>query len=86
MSRHAVPARDPSLQAVVGWDPPLMTFFGQVSRIGHEDDDEEGPVLWVGTSWRELCTLRDLECAMQPHVDLGPAIYATLQDDQNWNR
>ena len=53
MSRHAVPARDPLLQAVVGWDPPLMTFFGHVSRIGSEDDDERSRLLHGGGDFGE---------------------------------
>jgi hypothetical protein len=30
MSRYSIPAQDPDLTVIVGWDNPLVTFFAQV--------------------------------------------------------
>jgi hypothetical protein len=32
MSRYSIPAQQPGLTAIVGWDNPLTTFFAQVVR------------------------------------------------------
>jgi hypothetical protein len=29
MSRHEIPARNPGHKIIVGWDPPMQTFFAQ---------------------------------------------------------
>ena len=39
MSRYSIPAQDPRLTVIVGWDNPLATFFAQVFDPSIEDDD-----------------------------------------------
>jgi hypothetical protein len=37
-SRNIIPALDPDLTVVVGWDNPMRTFFAQVDRRQQLDD------------------------------------------------
>ena len=37
MSRYHIPAQDPGLTVIVGWDNPLTTFFAQVFDPSIED-------------------------------------------------
>src|SRR5262245_50245471 len=30
MSRYAIAPQDPRYEVIVGWDPPMQTYFGQV--------------------------------------------------------
>lgn len=49
MSRHAITVHTETMtddNAVIGYDPPLRTYFIQAS----EDPKAEQPVLWLGTS------------------------------------
>jgi hypothetical protein len=49
MSRYSIPAQDPRLQVVVGWDNPLVTLFAQVFDPSIAED-EEACLLWIGTA------------------------------------
>lgn len=54
MSRHEM--FENGMKSVVGWDPPLQTFFIQHGPY-HQEDGEwvgEGPRLWLGTSFGEI--------------------------------
>ena len=83
MSRHEVPSESPAYKLFVGWDPPLLTYFGQVYRTGHE---EEGPVFWYGTSPAELCEIEDLAAAMRPWVLLSAELRMLLFADKDLDR
>ena len=51
MRRHTIPARDPNLTIVVGWDNPLATYFAQVARPEDPDREDDDPILlWVGAT------------------------------------
>ena len=56
MSRHRIAER-PS-EVIVGWDPPLQTFFLQV--CDPEKDDEGEVILWLGGISGEIRTAADL--------------------------
>jgi hypothetical protein len=57
MSRYTIPAQDPDLTVIVGWDNPLLTFFAQVFNASIADDDE-ACVLWIGTAPQAISTWR----------------------------
>ena len=38
MSRYTIPAQDPALSIIVGWDNPLQTFFAQAFDPSVEDE------------------------------------------------
>ena len=82
MSRHEIPARDPSLSVVVGWDNPLQTFFAQVARLAVADDDDDDMLLWVGAEPREVITVEELARHLAPFADLAPEIAEQLRADR----
>jgi hypothetical protein len=49
MSRYSIPAQNPALTVVVGWDNPLQTLFAQVFDPSIADE-EEAELLWIGTA------------------------------------
>ncbi len=68
--------------AVIGYDPPLRTYFLQA--FPHEETDEPG--LWLGTHDRAFETLEDLHRAAIAHgydfMPLSPKLAAKLVDDK----
>jgi len=84
MSRHRI-AEKPR-KVIVGWDPPLQTFFLQV--CDSENDDEEEVVLWLGGISGEIRTVADLEAALSSHAELTagaaltPELRRTLEAEQ----
>lgn len=62
MSRYIVEKTD-TREVVVGWDPPLGTFYAQ--EYGPADaDDEESLVWWVGYAPQEIPTLAALRAQL----------------------
>lgn len=68
--------------AVIGYDPPLRTYFLQA--FPHEETDE--PRLWLGTHDRAFETLEDLRRAAISNgydfMPLSPKLAAKLVDDK----
>ncbi|TPL71434.1 hypothetical protein [Mesorhizobium sp. B2-3-15] len=68
--------------AVIGYDPPLRTYFLQA--FPHEETDE--PALWLGTRDRAFEGLEDLRQAAISHgydfMPLSPELSAKLIDDK----
>lgn len=85
MSRHEIEAFDPLNKVIVGWDPPLQTFFAQVIDRKAEEagDDDEKFVLWEGCTLREIQHVDDLGDALRHHADLTPEIRLALDEDKN---
>lgn len=78
MSRHHVDATN-GLQADLGWDRPLGTFFVQV----YESSPEEDMVLWAGFGRGEIATVEDLAELIAPHgIELDPALRHALAADR----
>jgi len=69
-------------EAVIGYDPPLRTYFLQA--FPHEETDEPG--LWLGTHDHAFETLEDLRNAVISHgyvfMPLSPKLAAKLVDDK----
>lgn len=56
-------------EAVIGYDPPLRTYFLQA--FPHEETDD--PELWIGTRPHEIGTLDDLHrAALAEGYDIMP--------------
>ena len=68
--------------AVIGYDPPLRTYFLQA--FTHEETDE--PALWLGTRDHAFEALEDLRHAAISHgcdfMPLSPKLAAKLVDDK----
>jgi hypothetical protein len=72
MSRYSIPAQNPDLTVIVGWDNPLVTFFGQVFDPSIEED-AEACLLWIGTAPEAIPTVAALQAQL-----VG---WATIPDD-----
>ena len=72
MSQHVFRV-DVDHECVVGWDPMLLTFFGQVYKIDKSGErvppEDNGTVLWVGASpGVHIRSVRELERLLSPYV------------------
>jgi len=81
MSRYTVPAQDPGLTVIVGWDNPLTTFFAEVFDPSIEEDDEAS-LLWIGTDPQALLTVAALQAQLAGWATIPPAIVDRLIRDQ----
>jgi hypothetical protein len=90
MSRHEITAVNPAHKIIIGWDPPLMTFFIQVvdRKIEGADDDDENDklVYWAGTNLREIYEIDDLVRHARPYADIPHELRSTLYGDKDEDR
>lgn len=81
MSRYVL-QDDGRREVVVGWDPPLGTFYAQIFAP-QLPEDENDCIWWVGYQPRELQTLRELDEALATQgVTLTHEIGLQLAFDQ----
>jgi hypothetical protein len=78
MSRHRI-AEKPN-EIVVGWDPPLQTFFLQILDPAKDGEDEI--VLWLGGRHDELPDVADLTAALAPYAALTPELAQQLEAEK----
>ena len=71
MSRYSIPAQDPDLTVIVGWDNPLLTFFAQVFNASIADDDD-ACVLWIGTAPQAISTVAALQAQLTGWATIRP--------------
>jgi hypothetical protein len=87
MSRHEIPAFDPVLKVIVGWDPSLETFFAQViDREKEKAGKEKKFVLWVGCSLREIYEIDALAKRLARYAVLTRDMMAVLYGDKDEGR
>lgn len=82
MSRYRIPTQDPHQRCVVGYDPPLGTFFAQIEDVTIPIEDERRLVLWVGAAVHEIVTVAALADALQGAAILPTEVQAQLAHDQ----
>jgi hypothetical protein len=82
MSRYSIPAQDPALTVIVGWDNPLMTFFAQVFNPSIADDDE-ACVLWIGAAPEAIPTVAALQAQLAGWATMPVDIVDRLRRDQH---
>ncbi len=80
MSRYTIPAHPPYHHCVVGYDPPLGTFFAQVYK---SKDSRRSPTLvhWVGADFVELPTVEALTAAIAAYVTVPDEMQEHLRRD-----
>ena len=81
MSRYSIPAQDPDLTVIVGWDNPLLTFFAQVFNAFIADDDE-ACVLWIGTAPQAISTVAALQAQLTGWATIPTHLVDRLTHDQ----
>ncbi len=86
MSRHSIPSKDPNHTVVIGWDPPLQTFFLQVDREVQADDDDDDTdpesILDEGNRYRQHPTLDKLLTLVTPYAVVPEATWLQLANDK----
>jgi hypothetical protein len=82
MSRYSIPAQNPALTVVVGWDNPLQTLFAQVFDPSIEDE-EEADLLWIGTALQEITTVAALQAQLVGWATIPADIVDRLLHDQH---
>lgn len=82
MSRYRIPAQDPALTVIVGWDNPLLTFFAQVFDLSIEED-AEADLLWTGTALQAITTVAALQAQLAGWATIPPTIVDRLTCDQH---
>jgi hypothetical protein len=83
MSRHRLPTKTPRYEVVVGWDPPMQTYFAQVFDAEGEELDQ--PFIWLGADgwsvpWSEIAG------ALAPYASVSRELIAVLLEDRKLNR
>ena len=82
MSRSSIPAQQPGLTVIVGWDHPLMTFFAQVFDPSIKDD-EEACLLWIGTTPEAIPTVAALQAQLTGWATIPVDIVERLTRDRH---
>ena len=81
MSRITMVTPPPYTSCVVGYDPPLGTFFAQVyQRRGARG--QRALVRWIGTDLQELPTIEALVTALADVVTLPTDVQRQLVQEQ----
>lgn len=80
MSRYPIPARQPDHTCIVGYDPPLGTFFAHVSALTGVQCRPR-LILWVGTDVRAIATVPALAQALHDYAAIPAAIQRQLAAD-----
>jgi len=81
MSRYTIAAHPPYHHCVVGFDPPLGTFFAQVYRAPTARRQPR-LVRWLGTEVHELPTLTALTAALAPYATVPDDLHQRLAHEQ----
>ena len=80
MSRYEIPTTHPGMTCIVGWDPPLGTFFAQVYRR-KRPQHPASLVHWIGTDLHEIPTVEAFTVAIAAYVTVPEEIQQQLARD-----
>lgn len=84
MSRHTIPGKNPSHDVVVGWDPPLQTYFAIILDPTKDEEDKGYTVLWVGADRpMEIDRVSNLVAAISRYAIVPKDIVRQLVIDRN---
>lgn len=76
MSRHELTAE--GVRAVVGWDPPLCTFYAQAWDTTKDEDDPAAELLWIGCFPGEIRDPQQVCDAVAPWVRIPDDLFGKL--------
>jgi hypothetical protein len=86
MSRYTIPAHAARYHVVVGWDPPLATFFGEVWDTTKDENDDAACVVWAGAALGALPTVDALQTCLATFATIPADMVAQLQQDRATTR
>jgi hypothetical protein len=81
MSRHDLISFDPAHEVVLGWDPPMGTFFAQVLDNLADEEDGTYEVLWIGTRFQEVLNPATVIAAVAPFATVPAGLLDQLARD-----
>lgn len=81
MSRHHLKPKNLDHDVVVGWDPPLATFFALVQDLRAPEDDDPS-VHWAGWNTGELPTVERLAESVAPYAEIPMEMRLRLAADR----
>jgi hypothetical protein len=82
MSRHTL-RDDDKFEVVVGWDPPLATYFLQVFDKGKASGDDEGLIVWKGVPPESIRDLHKLKTLTTEWADLEDGMVHILAAERD---
>ena len=82
MSRHDLTPFDPGHEVIVGWDPPLQTFFAQVLDAFDAEEGDAYTVVWIGTGLHEMLNPATVIAAVAPFASVPADLLAQLARDR----
>lgn len=82
MSRHELQARG-SFEVVVGWDPPLSTFFAQAWDLTKDEDDPAAELVWIGCTPGEIRDPQQVCDAVAEWADIPDGLVQELYAEAN---
>ncbi|MDG3444638.1 hypothetical protein [Nitrospirillum amazonense] len=75
MSRYTLASIKPGHEVVVGWDPPLTTYYGQVFR-------ENDVILWFGLNIDEIHDVEKAVALLSPFATVPAYVLTQLIADR----
>ncbi|OJX78564.1 hypothetical protein [Magnetospirillum sp. 64-120] len=85
MSRYSLEPRDIAdrhLEIVIGWDPPLHTYFVQVLDPTCDEEDSGFEILWCGVTPGEIPSADEAILLIAPWAVIPAGLRATLIADR----
>lgn len=82
MSRHDLTPFDPAHEVVVGYDPPLQSYFAQVLDTTANEESNAFEVLWIGTSLHEVLNPAAVIAAVAPFASVPADLFDQLARDR----
>ncbi len=86
MSRHRItqlPEHQTKLHIVVGWDPPLRTFFANVIDVEKDEaDDDAATLLMVGCRYDEIPTVTKLQERIAEYAVIPSDLLPVLEQEK----
>jgi hypothetical protein len=90
MSQYHFTSREHTI--VLGWDPPLSTYFAQVWKgepgspenipSDHPDYEPE-PLLWIGVTREEIPTVETLAKCLKPYATIPAELTECLRAERS---
>jgi hypothetical protein len=82
MSRHELDPLNAAHEVVIGWDPPLRTYFAQVFDTAADEESDGREVLWIGTGFREVPDPTAVIAAVTPFASVPAGLLDQLTRDR----
>ena len=81
MTTYHIKAKDPKHDILVGWDPPMNSFFLHVIDTSKSEDNPKRDVLWIGCTEHEIYNPDVVIEKAAPYAEIDPAMRDRLYKD-----